>query len=106
MCGVSRETRIKQLATSHAEGYGATADIEYVRGYPVLVNSEAETEFARQVAEELVGPERAIANFHRIAGSEDFAYFLQQRPGCSSGWAMGSTSRCFTTPATTSTTTT
>ncbi|HBD37579.1 MAG TPA: amidohydrolase, partial [Cupriavidus sp.] len=37
---------------------------------------------ARQVAEELVGPERAIANFHRIAGSEDFAYFLQQRPGC------------------------
>jgi metal-dependent amidase/aminoacylase/carboxypeptidase family protein len=28
------------------------------------------------------GPERAIGNFHRIAGSEDFAYFLQQRPGC------------------------
>ncbi|WP_019452011.1 M20 aminoacylase family protein [Cupriavidus sp. BIS7] len=78
----SIEARIRQLAVSHAEGYGATADIEYVRGYPVLVNSEAETEFARQVAEELVGPERAISNFPRIAGSEDFAYFLQERPGC------------------------
>ena len=78
----SMESRIRQLVTSHAEGYGATADIDYVRGYPVLVNSEAETEFARQVAEELVGPECAIGNFHRIAGSEDFAYFLQQRPGC------------------------
>ncbi|MNX99942.1 putative hydrolase YxeP [compost metagenome] len=78
----SMEARIRQLAASHAEGYGATVDIDYVRGYPVLVNSEAETEFARQVAEELVGPERAVPNFHRIAGSEDFAYFLQQRPGC------------------------
>ncbi|MBV8271076.1 MAG: amidohydrolase [Cupriavidus sp.] len=78
----SMEARIRKLAVSHAEGYGAAAEIEYVRGYPVLVNSEAETEFARQVAEELVGPERAIANFPRIAGSEDFAYFLQQRPGC------------------------
>ncbi|NYH97504.1 M20 aminoacylase family protein [Cupriavidus plantarum] len=78
----SMEARIRQLATAHAEGYGATVEIDYVRGYPVLVNSERETAFAQQVAEELVGPERAIGNFHRIAGSEDFAYFLQQRPGC------------------------
>ncbi len=76
------EERIRQLVTSHAHGYGATADIEYVRGYPVLINSERETEFARQVAEELVGPDKVVAPFHRIAGSEDFSYLLQQRPGC------------------------
>ncbi|CAG9175529.1 M20 aminoacylase family protein [Cupriavidus pampae] len=78
----SMEARIRQLATAHAEGYGATVEIDYVRGYPVLVNSERETAFAQQVAEELVGAERTVGNFHRIAGSEDFAYFLQQRPGC------------------------
>ena len=76
------EERIRGLAQAQADGYGAHVDIDYIRGYPVLVNSERETAFARQIAEELVGPEQVIAPFAPIAGSEDFAYFLQQRPGC------------------------
>lgn len=74
--------RIIALTTAHAEGYGATVDINWEEGYPVLVNTDAETEFARQVAEELVGSERVIAPFGPVTGSEDFAYFLQHRPGC------------------------
>ncbi len=76
------EQRIRALVQSHAESYGARAEIEYIRGYPVLINSEAETEFARQIAVDLVGADKIIAPFGPIAGSEDFAYFLQQRPGC------------------------
>ena len=76
------EQRIRALVQSHAEGYGAKAEVEYIRGYPVLVNSEAETEFAKQIAVELVGEDKIIPSFSPIAGSEDFAYFLQQRPGC------------------------
>ncbi|WP_433706129.1 M20 aminoacylase family protein [Paraburkholderia sacchari] len=76
------EKRIRALVQSQAEAYGASAEIDYISGYPVLVNSEAETEFARKVAEELVGPEHIIAPFPPIAGSEDFAYYLQARPGC------------------------
>lgn len=76
------EERIRKLAASHADGYGAQIDIEYDRGYPVLVNSEAETVFARQVAEEMVGTERVIAPFPAVTGSEDFAFFLQKKPGC------------------------
>jgi len=79
---LSLEQRIRQIATAQAESYGAVAEIDYVRGYPVLVNSERETELARQVAEELVGPQKVVAPCARISGSEDFAYFLQQRPGC------------------------
>ncbi len=78
----SLETRIRQLAISQAEGYGAVADVNYVHGYPVLINSERETEFARQIAEELVGADKVVTQAARITGSEDFAYFLQQRPGC------------------------
>ncbi|MGY8526392.1 M20 aminoacylase family protein [Paracidovorax citrulli] len=78
----SLEARIRQLVTSHVEGYGASVDIDYRPGYPVVVNSEAETEFARQVAEELVGPDKVVGQIPLISGSEDFAYFLQQRPGC------------------------
>ena len=76
------EQRIKALVTSHVEGYGGTVTIDYERGYPVVVNSEAETDFARQVAEELVGPEKVIAPFPPVTGSEDFAYYLQKKPGC------------------------
>ena len=76
------EHRVRALVETQAASYGATAEIEYIKGYPVLVNTDAETEFACRVAEELVGAEKVIAPFGPIAGSEDFAYFLQQRPGC------------------------
>jgi hippurate hydrolase len=74
------QERIVKLTQSVVEGHGATADIDYERGYPVVVNSEAETGFARAVAEELIGPER-VSTCHMIPGSEDFAYFLEHKPG-------------------------
>jgi hippurate hydrolase len=74
------QARIVKLTQSVVEGYGATAEIDYERGYPVVVNSEAETTFARGVAEELIGPER-VSTCHLIPGSEDFAFFLEHKPG-------------------------
>jgi hippurate hydrolase len=74
--------RITELVTLHVQGYGGSVDIDYQQGYPVLVNSEAETAFALDVARELVGPERTIAPFGPVTGSEDFAYYLQHKPGC------------------------
>jgi hippurate hydrolase len=76
------QQRISDLANAHVQGYGGAVEIDYQRGYPVVVNSAAETEFARQVAEELVGPQRVVAPFGPVTGSEDFAYYLQHRPGC------------------------
>ena len=75
------ELRIRALVTAHVHGYGGEVTIDYERGYPVVVNSEAETRFAIQVAQELVGCERVIAPFAPVTGSEDFAYYLQHRPG-------------------------
>lgn len=76
------EERIRTLVEHHATGYGALAEIEYVPGYPVLVNHDQETAFALSVAKELLGEENVIDNLPPISGSEDFAYFLQQKPGC------------------------
>ncbi|MFM2066246.1 MAG: hypothetical protein RLZZ584_1155 [Pseudomonadota bacterium] len=76
------EERIRTLVTTHAQGYGGEAEIDYQHGAPVVINSAPETEFARQVAEELVGPGRVIAPFPPVTGSEDFAYYLQRKPGC------------------------
>jgi len=76
------EQRITELANAQVMGYGGSVEIEYERGYPVVVNSAAETEFARRVAEELVGPQRVVFPFGPVTGSEDFAYYLQHKPGC------------------------
>jgi hippurate hydrolase len=75
------EERIKALVTAQAESFGVTADIDWRPGYCVLVNSEAETDFARQVALELVGPERVTLQGPALTGSEDFAFMLEKIPG-------------------------
>ncbi len=74
------EERIRKLTATVAEGHGATAEIDYEHGYPVVVNSENETAFAREVAEELIGSE-SVSTCPLLPGSEDFAYFLEHRPG-------------------------
>jgi hippurate hydrolase len=75
------QRRITDLARSQAASYGATVGVDYQLGHPVLVNSEQETVLARRVAQELVGSDH-VTDIDRITGSEDFAYMLQQRPGC------------------------
>jgi len=75
------QERITHLVRDQVSSYGGEVEIEYERGYPVVINSDAETDFARQVAEELVGPEQVVFPFGPVTGSEDFAYYLQHKPG-------------------------
>jgi hippurate hydrolase len=74
--------RIESLAHQQCASYGGSAEVEYKEGYPVLVNTSAETTFAADVARELFGAEQVIEPYELIAGSEDFAYFLEEKPGC------------------------
>lgn len=74
--------RIEALVQAQAQSYGATAEIDYVLGYPVVVNTERETAFAIEVARELVGSDNVDPHFEPVMASEDFAFLLQQRPGC------------------------
>ena len=75
------ERRVRGIATSIAEAHGASVSIDYERGYPVVINSENETAFAIDVVTELVGDAK-VGVCPMIPGSEDFAYFLEHKPGC------------------------
>jgi hippurate hydrolase len=75
------EPRIKALVTAQAESFGVRAEVQWRQGYCVLVNHPAQTEFARQVALDLVGPERVTLNGPQLTGSEDFAFMLEKVPG-------------------------
>ncbi len=74
--------RITELVQAQAQSYGVTATIDFVSGYPVLVNTKEETDFARAVACELVGESNVNLNAPPLTGSEDFAFMLEQLPGC------------------------
>ncbi|MFD0666585.1 M20 aminoacylase family protein [Ramlibacter sp. MAHUQ-53] len=74
--------RIGELVDLQARSYGVQATVDFQGGYPVLVNTRAETEFARQVALELVGPDQVTLQAEPLTGSEDFAFMLDEVPGC------------------------
>ncbi|MEO7159373.1 MAG: M20 aminoacylase family protein [Polaromonas sp.] len=75
------EQRIKALITAQAESLEVSTQIDWRPGYAVLVNTPAETAFAREVALELVGAERVTLQGPALPGSEDFAFMLERVPG-------------------------
>jgi hippurate hydrolase len=75
------ERRIKALVSAQAESFGVAAEVAWRKGYAVLVNTPAETAFARDVAVELVGADRVTLQGPPLTGSEDFAFMLERVPG-------------------------
>ena len=73
--------RIEELVQAQAQSFGVRAEINFRGGYPVLVNTPQETEFATQVARDVVGAERVVAHTEALTGSEDFAFMLEEVPG-------------------------
>ena len=73
--------RIREVVEGQAQSFGVTARIDFQGGYPVLVKTQAETDFARQVALDLVGAENVELQTAPLTGSEDFAFMLEQVPG-------------------------
>ena len=74
--------RIKELADFTAKSYGASSEVVVFDSYPVLTNSVEETEFAKALALDVFGKEGVLESISPMNASEDFAFMLQQRPGC------------------------
>lgn len=75
------ERRMGEICAGVAATTGTEIDFQYVRLYPPLVNHDEQLEFARQVALEAYGEER-VRSHAASMGAEDFAFFLEKRPGC------------------------
>ena len=73
--------RIVELVQAQAQSFGVQARVEFLPGYPVLVNTAAETALAREVAKDLVGEDNVVRQTEALTGSEDFAYMLEAVPG-------------------------
>ena len=73
--------RINTIVEGTAALYGAKAKLTYANGYPVVVNHERETEFAADVAREIVGKDKVDTNTPPRMAAEDFSFMLNERPG-------------------------
>ncbi len=75
------ETVLRRRVRAIATSLGARVRIEYHRGYPALVNpAEPTRTVARALAVEL-GRDRVVEVEHPMMGAEDFARYLERRPG-------------------------
>jgi amidohydrolase len=75
------EKRIHEIAAGLAEASGATARVEYRRGYPPTVNHATQTDFAAGIARKVAGGSHVDVNAPPTMGSEDFSFMLEARPG-------------------------
>ncbi|RPH66627.1 MAG: amidohydrolase [Burkholderiales bacterium] len=75
------EERMRAIVEHTAAAFGCTAELEFERNYPPTINHASEIEFCRDVMKEIVG-EANVLEFEPTLGSEDFAYFLLEKPGC------------------------
>jgi hippurate hydrolase len=75
------ERRIKEIVPGVAKALGASAEVDYRRGYPATINSEREAAFAAQVGERVFGKDNVFTDAEPTMGGEDFSFMLQARPG-------------------------
>ena len=76
------ESSMEHICQGIGVAHGVQIELDYRRGYPPTFNSAAEAALCRTVAARIVGEGNVVTDRPPSMGSEDFAYFLNERPGC------------------------
>ncbi len=75
------ERRLHEVSIGVGEAMGATVTVDYLRGYPSVINDPRMVDIVREAAVSTVGEER-FQELPPMMGGEDFSYFALERPGC------------------------
>jgi amidohydrolase len=75
------EARIRAIVDNICAAFGATASLQYNRGYPVTFNDPDKTDFMAQAARDVAGEGAVATGIDPLMGAEDFSYMLEKRPG-------------------------
>ena len=75
------EKKLHDTAKGIALANGGDIEFIYHSGYPPTINSKKESIFAGNVAKKLVGENNVNTEVEPSMGGEDFAYFLNHKPG-------------------------
>lgn len=72
------EKRVTEVAEGTAKAFGASAQVNYHRGYPATINPDTQYEYAAEAARKVTGE---FSEMTPQMGAEDFSYMLESRPG-------------------------
>ncbi|AFH42460.1 M20 metallopeptidase family protein [Fervidicoccus fontis] len=76
----SMEERLRRIIRGVTSAFNGDFSLEYLYGYPVLINHQEVTEIMKNVVEGLLGKEKVVESKPTMGG-EDFAYYLEKVPG-------------------------
>ena len=79
--------RIRTIVENTAAAMECKCEVDLNDYYPAVVNPEKETAHVKRLASSLFGPQHLSEEELPISASEDFSYYLQERPGCF--WTLG-----------------
>ena len=80
---------VDRVASGIAKSMGATCHVKIDRGYPSLFNDEQLTARGIEAAEQFLGPKH-VKPLDQWMGSEDFAFYGREIPGCFYRFGVGS----------------
>jgi amidohydrolase len=78
----SMPARLKRIAGGICTAHGATCELEYVWGYPPVINDDRLTALVAEIARNTPTVPGVMELPAPRMGAEDFAYFAQAVPGC------------------------
>jgi amidohydrolase len=76
------EAGVRRRCEGIAHANRCKLDFTWERGYPPTVNDPAMTDYVAATARRVLGDDRFIPAARAVMGGEDFAYYLEQVPGC------------------------
>ena len=77
---VNVQQSLQRIVDQVCSAFGAEGKLDYVHGYPTVVNHPEQTALVEEVAREVVGAHN-VETLAPMMGGEDFAYYLQKVPG-------------------------
>ena len=79
--GDTIEGSVRRVMEHTASLYGAEAELTYIHNLLPVHNEETSSEIAREAAEKIMGEENVVL-MEKTTGGEDFAFYLEKKPGC------------------------
>ena len=76
------ESALRRVCEGVALSHGVEVRLGYERGYPPTINTALQAGQCAEAAARVLGGGKVRRDLRPSMGAEDFAYFLQQRPGC------------------------
>jgi amidohydrolase len=76
------KSRVVEIVEGVCDSLGAKGSVDFALAFPAVMNGAEEVSMAARVASGIVGEENVNTDADPVLGSEDFAFMLEEIPGC------------------------